>query len=95
MVGEGARGAAVSAARPVDRCQDRNTRRREQALACFGSPVARAAVIVADAPGVRHAAEQLRESSMLPPELTAALFGFGVGLICGFALCYTPPKDPP
>jgi len=44
---------------------------------------------------VRHAAEQLRESSMLPPELTAALFGFGVGLICGFALCYTPPKDPP
>jgi hypothetical protein len=34
-------------------------------------------------------------SNPLPPELTAALFGFGVGLICGFALCYSPPKDPP
>lgn len=82
------------AARPVDKCQDKHTRRREQALACFGSPVARAAVIVADAPSVRHAAEQLRESSMLPPELTAALFGFGIGLICGVAL-FWPPKDPP
>ena len=95
MVGKGARGAAVTAARPVDEGQDGNPRRRVQALACFGSPVARAAVIVADAPGVRHLAEQLRAASMLPPELTAALFGFGIGLICGFALCYSPPKDPP
>jgi len=85
-------GAAVIAARPVDKCQDRNTRRREQALACFGSPVARAAVIVADAPGVRHAAELLNASNPLPTELTAGLFGFGVGLICGFALCW-PSKD--
>ena len=82
------------AARPVDEGQDGNPRRRVQALACFGSPVARAVVIVADAPGVRHLAEQLRAASMLPPELTAALFGFGVGLICGFALCYPSPKDP-
>lgn len=82
------------AARPVDEGQDGNPRRRVQALACFGSPVARAVVIVADAPGVRHLAEQLRESPPLPPELTAALFGFGVGLICGFALCYPSPKDP-
>ena len=85
----------MTAARPVDEGQDGNPRRREQALACFNSPAARAVVIVADAPGVRHLAEQLRESPPLPPELTAALFGFGVGLICGFALCYSPPKDPP
>ena len=61
----------MSAARPVDKCQDRNTRRREQAPACFGSPVARAAVIVADAPGVRHAAELLNASNPLPTEFTA------------------------
>ena len=84
----------MTAARPVDEGQDGNPRRRVQALACFNSPAARAAVIVADAPGVRHLAEQLRAASMLPPELTAALFGFGVGLICGFALCYPSPKDP-
>ena len=83
------------AARPVDEGQDDNPRRREQALACFSSPAACAGVVVADAPGVRHLAEQLHAASMLPPELTAALFGFGVGLICGFALCYSPPKDPP
>ena len=34
-------------------------------------------------------------SNPLPTELTAALFGFAIGLICGFALCYSPPKDPP
>jgi len=49
-------------------------------------------VIVADAPGVRHAAELLNASNPLPTELTAGLFGFGVGLICGFALCW-PSKD--
>jgi hypothetical protein len=81
----------VTAARPASGRQD-NDRQRVQALACFGSPVARAALVVADAPGVRHAAEQLRDANLLPPELTAALFGFAVGLICGFALCY-PPKD--
>lgn len=83
------------AARPVDEGQDENPRRRVQALACFGSPVARAVVIVADAPGVRHHAEKLAMLAPLPPELTAALFGFAIGLICGFALCYSPPKDPP
>ena len=81
----------MSAARPASGRQD-NDRQRVQALACIGSPVARAALVVADAPGVRHAAEQLRDANLLPPELTAALFGFAVGLICGFALCY-PPKD--
>ena len=80
----------MTAARPASGRQD-NDRQRVQALACFGSPVARAALVVADAPGVRHAAEQLRHAN-LPPELTAALFGFAVGLICGFALCH-PPKD--
>jgi hypothetical protein len=44
---------------------------------------------------VRHAAELLNASNPLPTELTAGLFGFGVGLICGFALCYPPPKDLP
>jgi hypothetical protein len=84
----------VTAARPASGRQD-NDRQRVQALACFGSPVARAALVVADAPGVRHAAELLHVSKPLPPELTAALFGFAIGLICGFALCYSPPKDPP
>lgn len=40
--------------------------------------------MVADAPGIRQ----------LSPELTAALFGFALGLICGIALTY-PPKDQP
>ena len=88
-------GEVVTAARPVDEGQDGNPRRREQALACFNSPAARAVVIVADAPGVRHHAEQFAMSNRLPTELTAALFGFAIGLICGFALCYSPPKDPP
>lgn len=57
------------------------------------SPAACTVAIVADAPGVRHLADQLRGAT-LPPELTAALFGFAIGLICGFAIAY-PPKDQP
>jgi hypothetical protein len=49
------------------------------------SPAACVAVIVADAPTVRQ----------LPPELTAWLFGFALGLIVGIALSYPSPKDRP
>jgi hypothetical protein len=94
VVGEGARGAAVIAGQPVNDPQDQR-RRRARALARSYSPAACTYAILADAPGVRHAAELLNASNPLPPELTAGLFGFGVGLICGFALCYFPPKDPP
>jgi hypothetical protein len=56
------------------------------------SPAACAGVILADAPGIRQLADNLRHSHELPPELTAALFGFALGLIVGFALC-NPPQD--
>lgn len=92
MVGEGARGAAVTAAQPASSRQD-NSRQRVRALARVCSPAACAGVVVADAPGIRHLADQLRGAALLPPEFTAGLFGFGIGLLIGFALCYPPPKD--
>lgn len=48
------------------------------------SPAVCAFGIVADAPDLRQ----------LPPELTAALFWFALGLICGIGLTH-PPKDQP
>jgi len=81
----------VTAARPTRRRQD-NSDGRVRALARVCSPAACAGVVVADAPGVRHLAEQLRGAALLPPEFTAGLFGFGLGLLIGFALCY-PPQD--
>lgn len=80
----------MNAARPADshRIKAASGCRR---FACDNSPVACASLLLADAPGVRHAAEQLRHAATLPPELTAALFGFALGLICGIGLCY--PKD--
>ena len=81
----------MTAAQPTRRRQD-NGDGRVRALARVCSPAACAGVIVADAPGVRQLAEQLQHAHELPPELTAALFGFAIGLICGFALT-SPPKD--
>lgn len=56
------------------------------------SPAVCAFGMVADAPGIRQLAHNLRHADALSPELTAALFGFALGLICGIALTY-PPKD--
>ena len=81
----------MTAAQPTRRRQD-NSDGRVRALARVCSPAACAGVVVADAPGIRHLAEQLRHAAPLPPELTAALFGFAIGLICGIALC-NPRQD--
>jgi hypothetical protein len=92
VVGEGARGAAVT--QPASSPQDQS-RWQVRAFTRDCSPAACVAVIVADAPGVRHLADELRQRAMLPPELTAALFGFALGLIVGIALSYPSPKDRP
>lgn len=83
VVGEGSRGAAVNAAQPVSsrRINPADGRGR---FARNCSPAVCTIGIVADAPDLRQ----------LPPELTAALFWFALGLICGIGLTH-PPKDQP
>ena len=58
------------------------------------SPAVCAFGIVADAPGIRQLTHNLRHADALSPELTAALFWFALGLICGIGLTH-PPKDQP
>lgn len=81
VVGESDGGEAVNAAQPVSsrRINPADGRGR---FARNCSPAVCAFGMVADAPGIRQ----------LSPELTAALFWFALGLICGIGLTH-PPKD--